>query len=90
ALRFGTPPVATNLGGLSDTIVAYPHPECNGFTFPEATADAFLQSIRQAVDVYDRPAEWESIRKRAMHTDYSWERSAAHYLEVYRELGIDV
>ena len=90
ALRFGTPPVATNLGGLSDTIVPYPHPECTGFTFPEATAESFLQSIRQAVEVFDRPQEWDQIKKRAMLADFSWERSASRYLEVYRELGIDV
>jgi starch synthase len=90
ALRFGTPPVATNLGGLTDTIVPYPHPKCTGFTFPEATAEAFLASIRQAVDVFDRPKEWDKIKQRAMLADFSWERSAARYLEVYRDLGIDV
>jgi starch synthase len=90
ALRFGTPPVATNLGGLSDTIIPYPHPESTGFTFPEATADAFLQSIREAVDVYERPHEWDQIKHRAMRADFSWERAAERYFEVYRELGIDV
>jgi starch synthase len=90
ALRFGTPPVATNLGGLSDTIIPYPHPESTGFTFPEATADAFLASIRQAVDVFERPHEWDQIKHRAMLADFSWERAATRYIEVYRELGIDV
>jgi len=90
ALRFGTPPVATNLGGLSDTIIPYPDPKCTGFTFPEATAEAFLQSIREAVAVFGKPAEWEKIKRRAMQADFSWERAAKRYLEVYRELGVDV
>ena len=82
--------MATNLGGLTDTIVPYPHPKCTGFTFPEATAEAFLASIRQAVAVFDRPEEWDKIKQRAMRADFSWERSAARYLEVYKELGIDI
>ena len=90
ALRFGTPPVATSLGGLSDTIVPYPHPESTGFTFPSATPEHFLESILQAVEVYDRPQEWDQIRHRAMQADYSWERSAARYVETYREMGIDI
>ncbi|GFK96035.1 Glycogen synthase [Fundidesulfovibrio magnetotacticus] len=90
ALRFGTPPVATNLGGLSDTIVPYPHPECTGFTFPEATAESFLESILQAVEVYQRPTEWAGIMRRAMQADFSWERAGARYLEVYSELGVHV
>ncbi len=90
ALRFGTPPVATNLGGLTDTIIPYPDPACTGFTFAQATADHFLESIRQAVDVYSRPREWQAIMARAMQADFSWERSARQYLSVYRELGIDV
>jgi len=90
ALRFGTPPVATNLGGLSDTIVGYPHPKCTGFTFPQATAEAFLASIEQAVSVFSKPREWARIRERAMRADFSWERAAKRYLEVYRELGVNV
>ncbi|MGE4506666.1 MAG: glycogen synthase, partial [Desulfovibrionaceae bacterium] len=90
ALRFGTPPVATSLGGLSDTIVAYPRPDCTGFTFPEAEAEPFYQSICQALDVFSRPDEWAAIRNRAMRTDYSWERAAARYVEVYREMGVDI
>jgi len=90
ALRFGTPPVATNLGGLTDTIVPYPHPESTGFTFPSATPEHFLESILQAVDVYSRPQEWDQLRHRAMRADFSWERSATRYVETYREMGIDI
>jgi starch synthase len=44
----------------------------------------------EAVEVFDRPDEWKRIMHRAMRADFSWERSAARYMEVYRELGIDV
>lgn len=90
ALRFGTPPVATNLGGLSDTIIAHPHPRSTGFTFPEATAESFHSCIMDAVNVYSQPQQWKAIMARAMQADFSWERSAARYLDVYREMGVDV
>ena len=90
ALRFGTPPVATNVGGLADTIVPYPHPDCTGFTFARANAGSFLESIRQAVAVFERPAEWSGIVDRAMRVDLSWERAAARYIDAYRDLGAGV
>ena len=36
SLRYGTPPVATHVGGLIDTIVPYPDAEATGFMFDTA------------------------------------------------------
>ena len=90
ALRFGTPPVATNLGGLSDTIVAHPRPDSTGFTFSVAEPEPFFQSICQALEVFEQPDQWNAMRTRAMSTDYSWERAAGKYVEVYRQMGVDI
>ena len=43
SLRYGTPPVATAVGGLRDTIIPYPHPECTGLHFRRIQRGPVLQ-----------------------------------------------
>ena len=91
ALRFGTPPVATSVGGLRDTIVPYPHPQATGFTFAEPAPETFFQAICEAVDLWkNKKAYWRGMVQRAMNQDFSWENSAARYVELYRSLGARV
>ncbi|SNR96801.1 starch synthase [Humidesulfovibrio mexicanus] len=91
ALRFGTPPVATAVGGLRDTIVPHPAPGATGFTFQDPTPDGFFAAIQQALELWDadKPA-WEAMVDRAMGQDFSWEQSAAQYIDLYRSLGARV
>jgi starch synthase len=89
ALRFGTPPVATAVGGLRDTIVPWPDKDATGFIFKEPTSKAFLDAVMQAVTVWKTtPDAWQAMVRRAMHQEFTWERSAAEYIELYRELGM--
>ena len=90
ALSYGTPPVATAVGGLKDTIVGYPHTQATGFIFNRAEPEPFLDGIRQAVDAWERPNVWNRIRKRAMQQTFSWDKSAANYVTLYRGLGADI
>lgn len=90
ALRFGTPPVATAVGGLRDTIVPWPDPAATGFTFAAADPDLFYAAIVDAIELYSRPDEWRAMVVRAMRADFSWEKAARAYIQVYRELGAEL
>lgn len=90
ALRFGTLPVATSVGGLRDTIVSWPDPQATGFTFGEPDADLFYRTILDALELWSRPEEWRPMMLRAMRSDYSWEKAAKNYIDLYRELGADI
>jgi starch synthase len=90
ALRFGTPPVATAVGGLRDTIVPWPDPAATGFTFAAANPDLFYAAISDAIELYSRPEEWRAMVVRAMRADFSWEKAAKAYIQAYRELGADL
>lgn len=89
ALRFGTPPVATAVGGLRDTIIPYPSPDATGFTFSQPESWLLAEAVKQAVGVWEDKAEWEALMRRAMRASFSWERAAKQYLDVYRALGVE-
>jgi len=88
SLKYGTIPIVRATGGLDDTIQDYDpvHGKGNGFKFKEYSAPSFLETIKRALEVYrDRPA-WEELMLRAMAADFSWEKSAQSYLEVYEKV----
>jgi starch synthase len=88
SLRYGTLPVTTRVGGLSDTLTGYPDPEANGFTFSEISPEGLLSALSKAVRLWLEDGDaWSRMQNRAMRKDFSWRRSAAQYLEVYRTLG---
>jgi starch synthase len=88
ALRYGTPPVATAVGGLNDTIVPHPREGATGFTFTQANARALLEAIEQALEAWEDPLLWSQIRQRGMLQEYTWDKAARKYLEAYETIGV--
>ncbi len=83
SLRYGTIPVVRATGGLDDTIRDYKGGLGNGFKFREYSKRALVEKFKEAVGVYKDKKAWEALREKAMKEDYSWERSAKRYLELY-------
>jgi starch synthase len=46
-----------------------------------------LSGIKYALNVFKNKKEWKQLMKNAMETDNSWNTSAKHYLDVYKELA---
>jgi starch synthase len=80
AQRYGSPPIVRDVGGLADTV----EDEVTGFAFLPYTPAAFQAATFRALDHFARPARWEKIMREGMARDFSWERSVAAYLDVYR------
>jgi starch synthase len=86
SLKYGTIPVVRATGGLDDTIVSY-DPKTgrgNGFKFKDYAAKEFLAQIKLALRFYSQPKDWKQILQNAMTADFSWQRSAQAYLQLYR------
>ncbi len=85
SLRYGTLPLVRATGGLDDTVENYdPYTgRGTGFKFWEASGPAMIDTLRWALRVYDHPEVWQRLQRAAMAGDFSWERSAAAYVEVY-------
>jgi starch synthase len=87
AMRYGCVPVARATGGLQDTIRDYHgEREGTGFLFEEASAEALGQALRRTLEVYGDKRRWKGLQRRGMGEDFSWERSALRYLDLYQDL----
>jgi starch synthase len=88
ALRYGTVPLVTAVGGLEDTV----EDGVTGFKMPHlstaaAQRAALVRMTRTAVGLYraDRAA-WRRMMRRGMAKDFSWESSARRYEELFRSV----
>ncbi|MDH5358541.1 MAG: glycogen synthase GlgA [Gammaproteobacteria bacterium] len=91
SLRYGTLPIVRNTGGLADTVVdAIEENRTNnsatGFKFELSTPEALEETLYRVMDLFKRPRIWRKMMVTAMEQDYSWENSAASYLQLYDDL----
>lgn len=88
ALKYGTVPVVRATGGLSDTIEQFDEKTMsgNGFKFVTYDSKALLTAVKKAVDLYKDKKTWKKLMSICMKYDFSWDRSAKSYLDVYRSI----
>ena len=85
SMRYGTLPVVRETGGLRDTVVPYNEftGEGNGFSFANYDAYEMLNTVRRGW--WNKPVR-EQLMKQAMETDFSFDRCARSYAELYERL----
>ena len=89
SLKYGTVPVVRATGGLADTITDST-PEtleagtANGFSFINYDADSLAQTLGRACETYrnEQPV-WNQLVTTGMNQDWSWQRSAEQYIDLY-------
>jgi starch synthase len=83
--RYGTPPIAHATGGLADTIVDDDGTatDSTGFLIRQATAEALVQGVRRAVEVYRDAPRWKRLQVRGMARDFGWGPAARAYARIY-------
>ena len=88
SLRYGTPPIVRATGGLADTVIdaSADLSSGNGFVFGPAEAGALRQALERAIAAFSTPRALESLRRRAMAEDHSWEASAERFEVLYQSL----
>ena len=90
SLRYGTPPVVNNTGGLADTVIdttakTLKDKSANGFVISDANAEALLSTIKRALTVYKKPKQWQQVSETAMRQELGWEASAKKYQALYQK-----
>jgi len=86
ALRYGTIPIVRLTGGLADTVIPY-----DGTNLSRATGFGFM--MPHPIELYlatwvgiltFKDADvWRALQTNGMEIDFSWDRSARQYDEVY-------
>lgn len=90
SLKYGAVPIVRGTGGLADTIVdASPETlasgTANGFSFSGFDTHNLQTALRRAMETYrDRPEQWAKIVETGMSQDWSWNRSAQQYIDLYQ------
>ncbi|KAG9439234.1 hypothetical protein H6P81_019399 [Aristolochia fimbriata] len=93
AMRYGSIPVVRKTGGLYDTVFDVDHDkeraqavglEPNGFSFDGADSAGVDYALNRAISAWYDGREWfYSLCKRVMEQDWSWNRPALDYMELY-------
>ena len=87
SMRYGTIPIVRATGGLDDTVID-PREDldrANGIKFHEYSGRALAKGIRKALALFAKPELLQRFRLNAMAADFSWDRTAAQFLEVYQK-----
>ncbi|MFC2023316.1 glycogen synthase [Chloroflexota bacterium] len=86
AMRYGSVPVVRATGGLADTV----HDYCpstgqgTGFVFEDYGRWELFAAIVRATETFRHQEIWQQIQLQGMHTDYSWDKAALGYVDLYR------
>lgn len=90
-LRYGCIPVVARTGGLADTVVDANHAALDagvatGIQFAHADRTRLVRAVARVAGLRRDPKVWARMQRRAMKSDVSWDKSAAQYAELYRDL----
>ncbi len=81
AMWYGTLPIVREVGGLKDTVK---HRQ-NGFVFKNYSSEDLDKAILEALKVYGTEKQSQMVEK-AMACDFSWDKSAKIYKELYEKI----
>ncbi|MBK0379798.1 glycogen synthase [Mucilaginibacter segetis] len=86
AIRYGTVPMVRTTGGLKDTVIDVADEDGYGIRFDEASVDDICTAVSRAITLYSDTKKMQLLRKRMMGLDFSWDRSAKEYIDLYESL----
>ncbi len=89
AMKYGTLPVVSPVGGLVDTVRGYNGTNgdsATGFFIEPFNESGILSTLEKALQVYQNRVVWLKMVRNAMRQDLSWDQSAHAYLELYRRI----
>lgn len=92
AMRYGTVPIVSRVGGLADTVRdaggdEAPAARANGFIFDGETPEDMAAAIARALGWLGKARHWRTLQRVGMQTDFSWESPSRQYLALYGALA---
>src|SRR3954470_4000977 len=92
ALRYGSVPVVSRVGGLADTVIdanemAVAAGAATGIQFNPVDRDMLEAAINRTQTLWRNPKDWSRMQANGMRSDVGWGRPARRYAEIYRGLA---
>ncbi|SKB72304.1 glycogen synthase [Daejeonella lutea] len=87
AVRYGTMPVVHSTGGLKDTVIDVDD-DGYGITYDKLEVQELINAVGRALNIYKDASSMSDLRKKMMSLDFSWDRSAKEYIDLYKSLII--
>lgn len=86
ALRYGSIPMVTVVGGLKDTVTDISLENGNGITLDKTSIEDINNAIDRAIVLYQDQTLFKKVRNKNLKLDYSWHKSAEKYIKLYKKL----
>jgi starch synthase len=89
AMRYGTLPLVTDVGGLHDTVTDVDDAPTRGtgVVAPEVSSVALMDGLHRIVRAWAQPRRRAAMQRRGMIVDWSWRKPAAEHIEWYRRIA---
>lgn len=89
AMRYGAIPIVRKTGGLIDTVSFFdPHNEQGtGYCFDQYDPLDLYTTMIRAYEAYRFKKDWRKLQIRAMKQDFSWDKSARKYIQMYQKIA---
>ncbi|MDJ0658569.1 MAG: glycogen synthase GlgA [Crocosphaera sp.] len=88
AMRYGCVPIVRRTGGLGDTVTFYDpiKEQGTGYCFDHYEPLELLVCMIRAWEGFRFKTDWTKLQQRCMTQDFSWYKSAAEYIKIYKEV----
>jgi starch synthase len=92
AMRYGTIPIASSVGGLVDTIIDAGSMDCSvtgatGFLFDGEQPQDMINAVHRTLACYDIKSEWQKLQVTAMRGSFGWDAPGRQYINMYRNIA---
>lgn len=90
SMRYGTIPIVRSVGGLRDTVRDWSESDPRGIRFDHFSLNDALNALHRAHILYQDKGLLQAFRKRIMDLNFSWEKSAQTYIQLYKSVAPNV
>jgi starch synthase len=86
SMRYGTIPLVRKTGGLADTVIDISKKGGYGLVFNNFNLQEALTAVQRGVELFSKKSLFDSVRKNIMELDFSWDKAAKNYIEMYQSM----
>jgi starch synthase len=86
SMRYGTIPLVRKTGGLADTVIDVSNEDGYGLVFNNFNLKEALSAVERGVELFNKKRLFDTTRKRIMTLDFSWEKAAENYIDMYQSM----